>query len=94
MKYWELSLIHISVLLAHHHQLVAEFQGAVGRGGEVDAASADTGDGAADVLHQVEVCLLYTSIPPVLFFKNGELVDKQVRSAPNSAYVAKIEAIL
>ena len=33
-------------------------------------------------------------IPTVLFFKNGELVDKQVGSAPKSAYVAKIEAIL
>ena len=32
--------------------------------------------------------------PTVLFFKNGELVDKQVGSAPKSAYVAKIEAIL
>ena len=34
------------------------------------------------------------NIPSVLFFKNGELVDKQVGSAPKSAYVAKIEAIL
>ena len=34
------------------------------------------------------------NIPTVLFFKNGELVDKQVGSAPKSAYVAKIEAIL
>ena len=47
-----------AVLLAHHHQLVAEFQGEVGRGGEVDAASADAGDGAAEVLHQVEVAQL------------------------------------
>ena len=31
---------------------------------------------------------------PTVFFKNGELVDKQVGSAPKSAYVAKIEAIL
>ena len=34
------------------------------------------------------------NIPTVLFFTNGELVDKQVGSAPKSAYVAKIEAIL
>ena len=34
------------------------------------------------------------NIPTVLFCKNGELVDKQVGSAPKSAYVAKIEAIL
>ena len=34
------------------------------------------------------------NIPTVLFFKNGELVDKQVGSAPKSAFVAKIEALL
>ena len=34
------------------------------------------------------------NIPTVLFFKNGELVDKQVGSAPKSAYVSKIQAIL
>ena len=34
------------------------------------------------------------NIPTVLFFKNGELVDKQVGSAPKSVYVTKIEALL
>ncbi len=34
------------------------------------------------------------NIPTVLFFKDGKLVDKQVGSAPKSAYVAKIEAML
>lgn len=34
------------------------------------------------------------NIPTVLFFKNGELVDKQVGSAPKPAYSAKIEALL
>ena len=34
------------------------------------------------------------NIPTVLFFKDGKLVDKQVGSAPKSAYVAKIEALL
>lgn len=34
------------------------------------------------------------NIPTVLFFKNGELVDKQVGSATKAAYAAKIEALL
>lgn len=34
------------------------------------------------------------NIPTVLFFKNGELVDKQVGSASKPAYVEKIEALL
>ena len=34
------------------------------------------------------------NIPTVLFFKNGELVDKQVGSAPKPTYAAKIEALL
>ncbi|MBQ8672911.1 MAG: thioredoxin [Bacteroides sp.] len=34
------------------------------------------------------------NIPTVLFFKDGQLVDKQVGSAPKSTYVNKLEAIL
>lgn len=34
------------------------------------------------------------SIPTVLFFKNGQLVDKHVGSAPKSTFEAKIEAVL
>ncbi|WP_300814820.1 thioredoxin [uncultured Bacteroides sp.] len=34
------------------------------------------------------------SIPTVLFFKDGKLVDKQVGSAAKSVYAAKIEALL
>lgn len=34
------------------------------------------------------------SIPTVLFFKNGQLVDKQVGSAAKPVYVSKIEALL
>lgn len=34
------------------------------------------------------------SIPTLLFFKDGKLVDKQVGSAPKSAYAAKIDALL
>jgi thioredoxin 1 len=34
------------------------------------------------------------NIPTVLFFKNGELVDKQVGAAPKSTFAAKIESLL
>lgn len=34
------------------------------------------------------------NIPTVLFFKGGELVDKQVGSAAKPTYVSKIEALL
>lgn len=52
--------------------------------------------GKCDVDKNGDVAAEYgiRNIPTVLFFKNGELVDKQVGSAPKSAYVAKIEAIL
>ena len=52
--------------------------------------------GKSDVDENGDVAAEYgiRNIPTVLFFKNGELVDKQVGSAPKSAYVAKIEAIL
>ena len=52
--------------------------------------------GKCDVDEDGDVAAEYgiRNIPTVLFFKNGELVDKQVGSAPKSAYVAKIEAIL
>ena len=52
--------------------------------------------GKCDVDENGDVAAEYgiRNIPTVLCFKNGELVDKQVGSAPKSAYVAKIEAIL
>jgi thioredoxin 1 len=34
------------------------------------------------------------SIPTVLFFKDGEVVDKQIGAAAKSAYQDKIEALL
>jgi thioredoxin 1 len=34
------------------------------------------------------------NIPTVLFFKGGQLVDKQVGSAPKGTYAAKIDALL
>ncbi len=34
------------------------------------------------------------NIPTVLFFKNGEVADKQVGAVPKNALVAKLEALL
>ena len=34
------------------------------------------------------------NIPTILFFKNGEVVDKQVGAVPKTALVAKINALL
>lgn len=34
------------------------------------------------------------NIPTVLFFKNGEIVDKQVGAAPKSAYSSKLDALI
>ena len=52
--------------------------------------------GKCDVDENGDVAAEYgiRNIPTVLFFKNGELVDKQVGSAPKSVYVTKIEALL
>ena len=52
--------------------------------------------GKCDVDENGDVAAEYgiRNIPTVLFFKNGDLVDKQVGSAPKSVYVTKIEALL
>ena len=52
--------------------------------------------GKCDVDENGDVAAEYVirNIPTVLFFKNGELVDKQVGSAPKPTYAAKIEALL
>jgi thioredoxin 1 len=34
------------------------------------------------------------NIPTILFFKNGQIVDKQVGAVPKNILVAKVEAIL
>lgn len=34
------------------------------------------------------------NIPTILFFKNGEVADKQVGAVPKNALVAKLEALL
>ncbi len=52
--------------------------------------------GKCDVDENGDVAAEYgiRNIPTVLFFKNGELVDKQVGSASKPTYQAKIEALL
>ena len=52
--------------------------------------------GNCDVDENNEVAMEYgiRNIPTVLFFRDGQLVDKQVGSAPKSQYVAKINALL
>ena len=52
--------------------------------------------GKCDVDENGDVAAEYgiRNIPTVLFFKNGELVDKQVGSATKPTYAAKIEALL
>ena len=52
--------------------------------------------GKCDVDENGDVAAEYgiRNIPTVLLFKNGELVDKQVGSAPKPTYAAKIEALL
>ncbi|MCF8255988.1 MAG: thioredoxin [Flavobacteriales bacterium] len=34
------------------------------------------------------------NIPTLLFFKNGEIVDKQVGAAPKQTFVAKLDALV
>ena len=34
------------------------------------------------------------NIPTVFYFKNGEIADKQVGSAPKNTYTAKLDALL
>jgi len=49
--------------------------------------------GKVNVDHNPEVSINYgiTSIPAILFFKNGQLVDKLVGAQPRSNFVKKIE---
>lgn len=52
--------------------------------------------GKIDVDENTEVAAKYgiRNIPTILFFKNGEVVDKQVGAAPKGAFVAKIDSLL
>jgi len=49
-----------------------------------------------DVDNNVETPNVYgiRNIPTILFFKDGQLVDKQVGAAQKAALVAKVEALL
>jgi thioredoxin 1 len=52
--------------------------------------------GKMNIEENNDVVLKYAirNIPTLLFFKNGELVDKFVGSAQRSIYESKIEALL
>ncbi len=52
--------------------------------------------GKLDVDHNPETAKKYgiRNIPTILFFKNGEIVDKQVGSVPKQVLVNKLEAIM
>ncbi|GAB6278483.1 MAG: thioredoxin [Lentimicrobium sp.] len=43
---------------------------------------------------QTTIRLKVRNIPTILFFKNGEVVDKQVGAVPKSVLVSKIEKLL
>ncbi len=52
--------------------------------------------GKLDVDSNPEVSMKYgiRNIPTILFFKNGEIVDKQVGAVPKSVLTEKLEALL
>ncbi|MCH8905374.1 MAG: thioredoxin [Bacteroidetes bacterium] len=52
--------------------------------------------GKLDVDHNPEISMKYgiRSIPTVLFFKGGEIVDRHVGSAPKALYQQKLESLL
>jgi thioredoxin len=52
--------------------------------------------GKLDVDHNPETAKKYgiRNIPTILFFKNGEIVDKQVGSVPKQVLVKKLEKLL
>ena len=52
--------------------------------------------GKCDVDENPDLSVAYgiRSIPTVLFFKNGQLVDKQVGSAQKSVFMGKVQALL
>ncbi|MCX6243121.1 MAG: thioredoxin [Bacteroidetes bacterium] len=62
------------------HELAAEYEGRI-----------ITGEVNVDENPQVTMNYKVRNIPTVLFFKNGEVVDKQVGAVPKSNYKALVE---
>jgi thioredoxin 1 len=62
------------------HELAGDYEGRIVTG-EVDV----------DENPQVTMTYKVRNIPTVLFFKNGEVVDKQVGAVPKSTYKALVE---
>ena len=52
--------------------------------------------GKVDVEEQDDLAFKFgiRNIPTVLFFRNGEVVDKQIGAAPKAAFEAKIQSLL
>lgn len=52
--------------------------------------------GKLNVDENAEVTMKYgvRNIPTILFFKNGELVDKQVGAVPKNVLAAKLDALM
>ena len=52
--------------------------------------------GKVDVDANPEICAKYgiRNIPTVLFFKGGEIKDKQIGAAPKTKFVEKLNALL
>lgn len=52
--------------------------------------------GKLDVDHNPEIARKYgiRNIPTILFFKNGEVVDKQVGSVPKQVLVNKLDSLM
>ena len=52
--------------------------------------------GKLDVDNNPEIAKKYSirNIPTILFFKNGEVVDKQVGAVPKNVLVQKLQALL
>lgn len=69
------------MIAPHMEALAAEYEGK------------DVLIGKLDVDNNPEVSMTYgvRSIPTVLVFKDGELVDKQIGASPKSVYASKIE---
>jgi thioredoxin 1 len=62
------------------HELADEYEGRI-----------ITGEVNVDENPQITMNYKVRNIPTVLFFKNGEVVDKQVGSVPKSNYKAMVE---